>query len=89
MRWKPLGACVAAIVALSVACTSNDQARARQKAAEAKQKTRREAERTGRELNKLAQAARREAKKVCQNVNEALQGGQPYSQMPPQERSRS
>jgi osmotically-inducible protein OsmY len=65
--------CAGAIVAFALACTSNDQERAREKAAEAKQKTRQE-------LKRLGQAAKREARKLHQNVNRALQGGQPDSQ---------
>jgi BON domain len=83
VRRKLASACAGAIVALSLACTSNDQERAREKAEEAKRKTRQEAERTGQELKKLGQAAKREVKKVRQNVKEALQGGRPDSQTAP------
>jgi osmotically-inducible protein OsmY len=72
VRRKLASACIGAIAALSLACTSNDQERAREKAAEAKRKTRQE-------LQKLGQAGKREAKKLHRNVNEALQGGQPDS----------
>jgi osmotically-inducible protein OsmY len=80
VRRKLASACIGAIVALSLACTSNDQERAREKAAEAKRKTRQETERARQELQELGQAAKREAKKLHRNVNEALQGGQPDSQ---------
>ncbi|MGI9073883.1 MAG: BON domain-containing protein [Bryobacteraceae bacterium] len=80
MRRKFAWAWAGAVVALSLACTSNDQERAREKAAEAKQKTRQGAERARQELKKMGQAAKREAKKLDRNVNEALQGGQPDSQ---------
>jgi osmotically-inducible protein OsmY len=80
MRRKFAWACGGVIVAFSLACTSSDQERAREKAAQAKQKTRHEAERAGQELTKLGQAAKREAKKLHRNVNEALEGGQSDSQ---------
>jgi osmotically-inducible protein OsmY len=80
MRRKFACAYAAAIVALSLACTTNDRQRAQEKAEEAKQKTRQEAERARQELRKLGQTAKREAKKLNQNVNKTLQGGQPDSQ---------
>jgi osmotically-inducible protein OsmY len=76
MRRKFACACGGVIVALSLACTSSDQERAREKAAQAKQKTRYEAQRARQELTKLGQAAKREAKKLHRHVNEALEGGQ-------------
>lgn len=80
MRRKLGWACAVGIGALSLACTSNDQQRAREEAARAKQKARHETERAGQELRKLGQAAKREAKKLHQGVDNALQGGQPDSQ---------
>jgi osmotically-inducible protein OsmY len=80
MKTKFAGACATAIFALCLACTNSDQERARQKAAEAKQKARREAERAGRELQKLGRQAKREAKKLDENVNEAMRRGQPGAQ---------
>ncbi|MGI8959533.1 MAG: BON domain-containing protein [Bryobacteraceae bacterium] len=71
--------CAIAVVAFSVDCTSNDQQKIHEKAAEAKQKTRQEAEQARQKLKKLGQVAQREAKKLHQNVDETLHSGQPDS----------
>lgn len=73
MKRKFACACATAMVALSLACSNNDQQRAREKAAEAKRKTRQE-------LQKLGQQAKREAKKLDENVNDAMRRGQPEAQ---------
>jgi osmotically-inducible protein OsmY len=75
MKRKFAYGCCAAIMALSLACSNQDQQRAREKAAEAKRKTREEAERARKELQKLGQKAKREAGKIDQSVDQALQGG--------------
>jgi osmotically-inducible protein OsmY len=80
MKRKFACACATVMVAFSLACTSNDQQRAREKAAEAKQKARREAERARQELQRLGQQAKREAKRLDENVNDAMRRGQPDAQ---------
>jgi osmotically-inducible protein OsmY len=77
MTSKIACACATAIIALSLACTNKDQQRAREKAAEAKQKARRAAERGRQELEHLGQQAKREAKNLDENVNDAMRRGQP------------
>jgi osmotically-inducible protein OsmY len=69
--------CAIAIIALSLSCTNKDQQRARQKAAEAKEKARRGAERARQELQHLGQQAKREAKNLDENVNDAMRRSQP------------
>lgn len=70
MKRRFAGACAAAIIALSLACTNSDEARAREKAERAKQRAREE-------LRNLGQQAKREARKLDENVNDSMRHGQP------------
>jgi osmotically-inducible protein OsmY len=61
------------ILALSLACTDRDRERAREKAEQAKRGARQE-------LQKLGQQAKREAKQLDENVDDAMRRGQPETQ---------
>jgi len=63
------------ILALSLACSGDQQQRARERAAEAKQKTLAETERAREELQRLGQKAKREAKQLDRGVHQSLQNG--------------
>ena len=67
--------CCAAIALICMACTGRQQQKARERAAEAKDKTREETAGARHELKNLGQRAKREAQKLRSDVNQAFTGG--------------
>lgn len=74
MKAIAYGFCVG-IVGLFLGCSSDQQQRARERAAEAKQKTREEAARAREQLHRLGDKAKREARQLDESVHQSLQNG--------------
>ncbi len=69
--------CCAALLGFVSACSQSNKETERQRAAEAKEKTRRATERAREETKKLGQELKQEARDLDRNVNRALQGTGP------------
>ncbi len=65
----------AVIVVLSLGCSGDQQQRARERASEAKQKTRQETARAQEQLHRLGEKAKREARQLDESVHQSLEGG--------------